>query len=169
MKSLIARWHALTPNLRGIIWVGLSGVLFSLLNVFTLYPAQHLNSYVMSFLRYSFGALFLLLVAYALGNGLVQTAKRDRAQAAVAQADRDTRAGQRVQLEAILAGTAQPTPFENPADPSRMASGYGGQHALLPTAPVYSSVRRPSVATGSAMRALARSIGKSQPWPVTFQ
>jgi ABC-2 type transport system permease protein len=82
------------------------------------------------------GALFLLLVAYALGNGLLQTAKRDRAQAAVAQADRDTRAGQRVQLEAILAGTAQPTPFENPADPSRMASGYGGQHALLPTAPL---------------------------------
>ncbi|WP_080898433.1 ABC transporter permease subunit [Variovorax paradoxus] len=82
------------------------------------------------------GALFLLLVAYALGNGLVQTAKRDRAQAAVAQADRDTRAAQRVQLEAILAGTAQPTPFENPADPSRMASGYGGQHALLPTAPL---------------------------------
>ena len=82
------------------------------------------------------GALFLLLVAYALCNGLVQTAKRDRAQAAVAQADRDTRAGQRAQLEAILADTAQPTPFENPADPSRMASGYGGQHALLPTAPL---------------------------------
>jgi ABC-2 type transport system permease protein len=82
------------------------------------------------------GALFLLLVAYALGNGLLQTAHRDRAQAAVAQADRDTRAAQRVQLEAILAGTAQPTPFQNPADPSRMASSYGGQHALLPTAPL---------------------------------
>lgn len=82
------------------------------------------------------GLLFLLLVAYALGNGLLQTAQRDRAQAAVAQADRDTRAAQRLQLEAILAGRAQPTPFENPADPSRMASGYGGQHALLPTAPL---------------------------------
>lgn len=82
------------------------------------------------------GALFVLLVAYALGNGLVQTASRDRAQAAVAQADRDTRAAQRVLLEGILAGTAQPTPFENPADPSRMASGYGGHHAILPTAPL---------------------------------
>jgi len=82
------------------------------------------------------GALFLALVAYALGNGLVQTASRDRAQAAVAQADRDTRAAQRVLLEGILAGTAQPTPFENPADPSRMASGYGGHHAILPTAPL---------------------------------
>ncbi|MGJ7528776.1 ABC transporter permease subunit [Variovorax sp. GB1P17] len=82
------------------------------------------------------GALFLLLVAYALGNGLLQTAHRDRAQAAVAQADRDTRAAQRVQLEAILAGTAQPTPFQNPADPSRMASSYGGHHVILPTAPL---------------------------------
>lgn len=80
------------------------------------------------------GALFVLLVAYALGNGLLQTASRDRAQAAVAQADRDTRAAQRMLLEGILAGTAQPTPFENPADPSRMASGYGGHHAILPTA-----------------------------------
>lgn len=82
------------------------------------------------------GLLFLLLVAYALGNGLLQTASRDRAQAAVAQADRDTRAAQRALLESILAGTAQPTPFENPADPSRMASGYGGHHAILPTAPL---------------------------------
>ncbi|MGJ7505173.1 ABC transporter permease subunit [Variovorax sp. ZT5P49] len=82
------------------------------------------------------GALFLLLVAYALGNGLLQTASRDRAQAAVAQADRDTRAAQRVLLEGILAGTTQPTPFENPADPSRMASGYGGHSAILPTAPL---------------------------------
>ena len=82
------------------------------------------------------GALFVLLVAYALGNGLLQTASRDRAQAAVAQADHATRAAQRVLLEGILAGTAQPTPFENPADPSRMASGYGGHHAILPTAPL---------------------------------
>ncbi|WP_395351189.1 ABC transporter permease subunit [Variovorax sp. UC122_21] len=80
--------------------------------------------------------LFLLLVGYALGNGLAQTAQRDRAQAAVAQADRDTRAAQRAQLEAILAGRAQPTPFENPADPSRMASSYGAQHAILPSAPL---------------------------------
>lgn len=52
------------------------------------------------------GALFLLLVAYALGNGLLQTASRDRAQAAVAQADRDARAAQRVLLDNILAGTS---------------------------------------------------------------
>ena len=55
------------PNLRGILWVALSGVLFSLLNVFTLIPAQNLNSYVMAFLRYFFGSLFLIPVVMQLG------------------------------------------------------------------------------------------------------
>jgi drug/metabolite transporter (DMT)-like permease len=55
------------PNLRGILWVAISGLLFALLNVFTLIPAQHLNSYVMAFLRYFFGALFLLPIVFRLG------------------------------------------------------------------------------------------------------
>lgn len=55
------------PSLRGILWVGLSGVLFALLNVFTLIPAHHLNSYVMAFLRYFFGSLFLLPIVFRLG------------------------------------------------------------------------------------------------------
>ena len=42
-------------------------MLFALLNVFTLIPAQHLNSYVMAFLRYFFGALFLLPIVLRLG------------------------------------------------------------------------------------------------------
>lgn len=67
MSALIARWLALPPNLRGILWVALSGVLFALLNVFTLIPAQHLNPYVMAFLRYFFGALFLLPIFFRLG------------------------------------------------------------------------------------------------------
>ena len=54
-------------NLRGILWVAISGLLFALLNVFTLIPAQHLNSYVMAFLRYFFGALFLLPIVFRLG------------------------------------------------------------------------------------------------------
>ena len=45
----------------------MSGVLFALLNVFTLIPAQHLNSYVMAFLRYFFGSLFLLPIVFRLG------------------------------------------------------------------------------------------------------
>jgi hypothetical protein len=51
VSRLVARWLSLPPNLRGILWVAISGLLFALLNVFTLIPAQHLNSYVMAFLR----------------------------------------------------------------------------------------------------------------------
>ena len=67
MSALVVRWLALPPNLRGILWVALSGVLFALLNVFTLIPAQHLNPYVMAFLRYFFGALFLVPIVFRLG------------------------------------------------------------------------------------------------------
>ena len=67
MSRLVARWLSLTPNLRGILWVAISGFLFALLNVFTLIPAQHLNSYVMAFLRYFFGSLFLLPIIFRLG------------------------------------------------------------------------------------------------------
>ena len=67
MSLLVARWLALPPNLRGILWVAFSGILFALLNVFTLIPAQHLNPYVMAFLRYFFGALFLLPIVFRLG------------------------------------------------------------------------------------------------------
>ena len=67
MSGFVARWLALPPNLRGILWVALSGILFALLNVFTLIPAQHLNPFVMAFLRYFFGALILLPVVFRLG------------------------------------------------------------------------------------------------------
>src|SRR5471032_2260188 len=67
ISSLASRWLALPPNLHGILWVGLSGVLFSVLNVFTLIPAQHLNSFVMAFLRYFFGSLFLIPIVLRLG------------------------------------------------------------------------------------------------------
>jgi drug/metabolite transporter (DMT)-like permease len=67
VSRLVARWLALSPNLRGILWVALSGVVFALLNVFTLIPAQHLNPVVMAFLRYLFGALFLVPIVWRLG------------------------------------------------------------------------------------------------------
>jgi len=67
VTALVVRWQTLPPSLRGILWVGISGVLFALLNVFTLIPAQHLNPYVMAFLRYFFGSLFLLPVIWRLG------------------------------------------------------------------------------------------------------
>ena len=68
MTALVARWHALPPNLRGILWVGLSGLLFALLNVFTLIPAEHLNTYVMAFLRYCAGTLILLPLIVRIGT-----------------------------------------------------------------------------------------------------
>ncbi len=67
MSRLVDRWLGLPANLRGILWVALSGVLFALLNVFTLIPSQHLNSFVMAFLRYFFGSLFLLPIVMRLG------------------------------------------------------------------------------------------------------
>jgi drug/metabolite transporter (DMT)-like permease len=67
VSRLVARWLSLPANLRGILWVALSGLLFALLNVFTLIPSQHLNSVVMAFLRYLFGTLFLLPVILRLG------------------------------------------------------------------------------------------------------
>lgn len=45
----------------------MSGVVFALLNVFTLIPSQHLNPYVMAFMRYLFGAMFLLPLVIRLG------------------------------------------------------------------------------------------------------
>jgi ABC-2 type transport system permease protein len=78
--------------------------------------------------------LFLLLIGYAMFNGIAQTAARDRAQAAVAADDARARAAQRAQLARILARQEAPKPFENPADPVRMGSGFGAQHAIMPSA-----------------------------------
>jgi drug/metabolite transporter (DMT)-like permease len=67
VTGFVDRWRALPPNLRGILWVGMSGVLFALLNVFTLIPAQHLNSYVMAFMRYLAGTLILMPLILRIG------------------------------------------------------------------------------------------------------
>ncbi len=67
MKELRARWAAMSGNLRGIILVAISGVLFAALNVATIFPAQELNSYMMAFCRYLFGAFFLLPIFWRKG------------------------------------------------------------------------------------------------------
>jgi drug/metabolite transporter (DMT)-like permease len=67
VNALVVRWQAVPPNLRGILWSGLAGILFALLNVFTLIPAQHLNPFVMAFMRYLFGTLFLVPIVLRLG------------------------------------------------------------------------------------------------------
>ena len=45
----------------------MAGVSFALLNVFTLIPSQHLNPYVMAFMRYFFGTLMLIPIVMKLG------------------------------------------------------------------------------------------------------
>jgi len=67
MTALKAWWAAQPGNLRGIILVGISGVLFSALNICTIYPAQELNSYMMAFWRYLFGGVFLLHIFFRHG------------------------------------------------------------------------------------------------------
>ncbi|MBV7540888.1 ABC transporter permease subunit [Acidovorax sp. sic0104] len=80
------------------------------------------------------GGLFLLLIGYALFNGVLQTTQRDSAQAALVAADAQARAGQLAQLQRIMAGTETPTPFGNPANPANMAGGLGAHYAVMPSA-----------------------------------
>jgi drug/metabolite transporter (DMT)-like permease len=76
MNELRARWSALPGNLRGIILVAISGVLFAGLNVATYYPAKELNAPMMAFCRYLFGGLFLLPIF--LRRGLVAPFRTER-------------------------------------------------------------------------------------------
>jgi ABC-2 type transport system permease protein len=80
------------------------------------------------------GGLFLLLIGYALFNGMLQTRQRDQAQAALIAADAQARSGQLAQLGRIMAGTELPTPFGNPANPANMAGGLGAHYAAMPSA-----------------------------------
>ena len=64
---MFARWQAVPPKLRGILWTALSGLMFALLNAFALAPDPDLNSYVMAFLLYFFGAMFLLPIVLRIG------------------------------------------------------------------------------------------------------
>ncbi len=59
--------RSLSPNVRGIFWVGAGSLLFCVLNVFMLIPARHLNPYSMAFFRYFFGSMFLLPLVLHLG------------------------------------------------------------------------------------------------------
>jgi len=77
--------------------------------------------------------LFLLLVMYAVFNGLHQTAWRDGAQTALIQADQQARTAQLAQLQRILDGTEKATPFGNPANPANLGGGLGGQYAVMPS------------------------------------
>lgn len=81
-------------------------------------------------------AIFLLLIGYALSNGLHQATRRAAAQSAIVHDDAARRAGQLAKLERIMAGREVPGPFDNPADPTHMGGGYGAHHAILPPTPL---------------------------------
>ena len=82
------------------------------------------------------GLLFLLLIGYALANGMQQTEARDRAQAALVQNDVATRGAQLARLQRIMDGAEPGTPFGNPANPEHMGGGFGAHHAWMPSAPL---------------------------------
>ncbi|EHK67546.1 ABC transporter permease subunit [Achromobacter arsenitoxydans] len=82
------------------------------------------------------GLLFLLLVGYAIFNGMLQTSLRDQAQAALMRADAQNRASQLAQLNRIMDGTETPTPFGNPASPANMGGGLGAHYAVMPSLPL---------------------------------
>ncbi|KAG0750788.1 hypothetical protein G6F24_014940 [Rhizopus arrhizus] len=79
------------------------------------------------------GGLFLLLVGYAVFNGLLQTSLRDNAQTALTNADTQARGEQLAQLNRIMAGIEKPTPFGNPASPANMGGGLGAHYAIMPS------------------------------------
>ncbi len=82
------------------------------------------------------GLLFLLLIGYALANGIGQTTARDQAQAALAQNDSQTRAAQLARLQRIMDGREPGTPFGNPANPEHMGGDFGAHHVWMPSAPL---------------------------------
>jgi ABC-2 type transport system permease protein len=82
------------------------------------------------------GLLFLVLVGYAVFNGLLQTSLRDEAQAALARADAQNRTSQLAQLQRIMDGSETPTPFGNPASPANMGGGLGAHYAIMPSVPL---------------------------------
>jgi ABC-2 type transport system permease protein len=80
--------------------------------------------------------LFLLLVGFALFNGLEQARLKADALATVLAAQEKGEADRRQFLERIWAGEAVPGQFDNPADPSAMGGGYGARYAYMPISPL---------------------------------
>jgi len=80
--------------------------------------------------------IFLLLVGFALFNGLEQARMKAGALATVLAAQEKGEAERRRFLERIMAGDVVPGQFGNPADPSAMGGGYGARYAYMPMTPL---------------------------------
>ena len=68
LDRIVARWRALPPTLRGILWAALAGVAFSLLNALMRAVTLEIHPFLVAFWRYLFGTL--ALVPFILGAGL---------------------------------------------------------------------------------------------------
>jgi drug/metabolite transporter (DMT)-like permease len=74
-RAQLARWQALPPTLRGILWAALAGILFSILNVLMRDVTLDVHPFVVCFWRYLFGTLALLPVIMNSGVGVLRVAK----------------------------------------------------------------------------------------------
>ena len=60
MDAIKSQWADLPPNVRGILWVVLSGLLFASFMAIVRHVGTTMNPIQMSFIRYAFGMLFML-------------------------------------------------------------------------------------------------------------
>jgi ABC-2 type transport system permease protein len=79
-------------------------------------------------------ALFLLLVAYGLFNGMRQAGLKEGTLASVLEAETSDDTARRALLDRITNHGEIPDPFGNPADPSSI--GGGGRYAFMPISPL---------------------------------
>lgn len=68
-SALRARWQALPPTLRGILWAALAGILFTVLNVLMRDVTLEMHPFVVGFWRYLFGTLAVLPMIMGAGIG----------------------------------------------------------------------------------------------------
>ncbi|MGE0154151.1 MAG: DMT family transporter [Reyranellaceae bacterium] len=76
LAAISAAWSRLPPTLRGIGWVALAGVLFSLLNAGLRYVSLDLPPMVTSFFRFLFGLVFIAPIVLRMGLAVFRTNSR---------------------------------------------------------------------------------------------
>jgi ABC-2 type transport system permease protein len=76
--------------------------------------------------------LLALLLGFGLHNGLAEVKAREQVLHGIQASQPQREAALAARLQRVLAGTEQPDPFANPADPASVGSGMGARSALLP-------------------------------------
>ena len=73
MQRLQAAFGRLPPTVQGILWIMLSGLLFSFLNAGLRYVSLDLPPMVTSFFRFLFGLVFIAPIVWRMGMGVFRT------------------------------------------------------------------------------------------------